>query len=269
MRRLSLSSLTVRPCSPVEQIDAAVETGFDATALRLIPRVPSDVDVMSDPGVQRAIERRIAETGLRVLDVETVRVTPQTDVAALAPVLEFAGRLGADWIMANSVRRDDYRAEEEGTVVRRLRELCDAAQSQGMKVMVEFVPFRGIATLEDAVRVVAATGRCTVGIIFDTLHFCRGGGVAQDLVDMDLSMLGGVHLSDAPLVAPSDLSMESRHRRLYPGEGDLPLKELLAVIPRDLPVSVEVPSDANAHLSVVERARRGICAAQRMLATVD
>ena len=62
VHKLSLSPLTVLPCSPVEQIDAAHKAGFDSVGLRLFPSLPTDVDVMADRPLQRDIESAVLRT---------------------------------------------------------------------------------------------------------------------------------------------------------------------------------------------------------------
>jgi sugar phosphate isomerase/epimerase len=259
--------MTVLPCSPLDQIDAAVDAGFDAVGLRLIPGMASDIDVMSDMRLQQAIARRIAATRLDVLDIEVVRVTPETDVAAVAPVLEFAGGLGARWLTVTSAAVDSYRPAEEPVVVQLLSELCKAAARHGMGVMLEFMAFRGISTLGDAVRVVTAVGCPNLGIVLDALHFFRSGGTVSALDEVDSRLLACVQLCDAPRTAPADLASEARRERLYPGEGELPLRELMSALPRDLPVSVEAPSRSRAHLSVSERASESARWTRRLLGT--
>src|SRR3954452_9568468 len=107
---LSLSPLTVLPCSPVEQIEAAAHAGFDAVGLRVVPAMPTDIDVMTDASLQRQIRGRIRTTGLQVLDIEVVRLRPDLDTAALEPVLEFAGSLGATWLATTSGTQDEHAA---------------------------------------------------------------------------------------------------------------------------------------------------------------
>ena len=92
---LSLCPLTVLPCSPLDVIDAAAEAGFDAVGVRLTPTMPTDVDVMADAALRRTIRRHLAAAGIAALDVEVVRIAPDTDVEALQPLLEYAGELGA------------------------------------------------------------------------------------------------------------------------------------------------------------------------------
>jgi len=269
MRLLSLSPQTVLPCSPVEQIDAAAQAGFDAVGLRLFPVTVTDVDVMSDTTTQRAVEQRIAEAGLKVLDIEVVRATPQTNVDAIVPALEFGSRLGARWLAVTAAALDSYHPADEPCVVRCLADMCRLAEDHDMRVALEFMAFRGIRTLEDAIRVVEAVGHPAMGMSIDALHFFRSGGTTDALVDIDPQLIACVHLSDAPGAVPADLISEARQNRLQPGEGELPLIDLLSVLPRELPVAVEVPSRDRERLSVAERAVKGARSSQRLLAAVQ
>lgn len=53
-----------------------------------------------------------------------------------------------------------------------------------------------------------------------------------------------------------ELVREARTGRLLPGEGVLPLKELVAALPGDLPLAIEAPCQATAELPALERAKR-------------
>ena len=77
---------------------------------------------------------------------------------------------------------------------------------------------------------------------------------------MDPALLGYLQLCDAPAAPPhgiggagpdaarpagqrgDDAVLEARTGRLLPGEGELPLAELLGALPDSLPVSAEAPS---------------------------
>jgi sugar phosphate isomerase/epimerase len=53
---------------------------------------------------------------------------------------------------------------------------------------------------------------------------------------------------------------------MLPGEGDLDLRGLFAVLPGDIPVSIEVPSDTRAPVMGYEAwARQAVAMAQRVL----
>lgn len=76
---------------------------------------------------------------------------------------------------------------------------------------------------------------------------------------------------DAPIARPAsgDLVDEARHHRRPPGEGELPLAELLAVLPADVTLSVEVQSeDLARRYPPTERARHLLRAARRLLPEV-
>ena len=263
---LSISPLTVLPCSPLDAIDAAHAAGFDAIGLRLNPGQPTDIDVMADAGLRRAIERRLSSTGLILLDVDVVRVGPQTDVKALEPLLCYAGDLGARNLVMTSLPPDEYRAADERDTSCKIAELCEAAGRHRIRLAIEFIPFRGIASLADAVWVAGLVKHPNFAICVDALHLHRSGGTPADLAKTDPRLLASVQLCDAPLTAPDDLPKESRFDRLYPGEGMLPLRELLQAVPEDLPVSVEVPNASRAARSPTERATEAAACARRLLA---
>ena len=52
------------------------------------------------------------------------------------------------------------------------------------------------------------------------------------------------------------LIREARTGRLLPGEGVLPLAELVAALPDTAPLAVEAPCRATADLPAIERAKR-------------
>jgi sugar phosphate isomerase/epimerase len=132
---------------------------------------------------------------------------------------------------------------------------------------VEFIPFRGISSLADALRVASLVDHPNFAICLDVLHFCRSGGSPIELAAADPRLLACIQLCDAPLAAPTDLPRESRYNRLYPGDGELPLQALLRAVPADLPVSVEVPNAAaQATRSPFERARYAGASVRRVLA---
>ena len=65
------------------------------------------------------------------------------------------------------------------------------------------------------------------------------------------------------------LVREARTGRLLPGEGVLPLKELVAALPVDAPLAIEAPCRATADLPAVERARRAYRALAALAGVLD
>ena len=137
-----------------------------------------------------------------------------------------------------------------------------------MKMAIEFMRWRSTATIQDAARLAAASGRDNVGIFLDALHlvairrksrrrrgFARGSGYVPQLCD-------------APARQPADNAAciaEARTERMFPGDGGLCLNELMSVLPRDITISVETPHKGDSALSFTERAEKGMAATRRFL----
>ena len=78
---------------------------------------------------------------------------------------------------------------------------------------------------------------------------------------------------DVPAAIPPTMDAilaEARGERLFPGEGGVDLVGLLRAVPRDLPLSLEVPTLTLAKtVGATERARRALAATKRVLAQLD
>ena len=259
---LSLAPLTVLPASPLAVIDAAHAAGFDAVGLRLQPVMPTDVDVMSNATLLRDIERRLAATGLKVLDIEVFRVGPRTDIGSMLPAMEFAGALGAKYMLCTSVLVAEHFAAEEPRMVEKFAELCEAGARLGIKPMLEFMIYRSVGTLEDALRMVKLVQHPNLGICVDALHLSRSGGNPDSLRKVDPGLLCYAQLCDAPAALPpaAQIPVEARSHRLYPGEGSLPLLELLEALPPGIPLSLEAPAAATRISPSCSARRRSLAA---------
>jgi sugar phosphate isomerase/epimerase len=126
-------------------------------------------------------------------------------------------------------------------------------------VCLEFAIYTGVRTLADAARVVRKCGHANASVLIDALHFSRSGGVPSDIAGIDAALFRYAQICDAAAVIPGepgDLIREARTGRLLPGEGALPLRELVAALPATIPLSIEAPVLATAGLPALERARR-------------
>ena len=127
MPLLSLAHFTVVEADPITLIEAAQAGGYDAIGLRIVPPFPTDhvFPVIGDRNVIRSIKRRLLETGVRVLDVEAIWLTAESDVATLEPALNTAVELGAGHVIV--VGNDPDR----GRLAANLSRLCAAASLRG------------------------------------------------------------------------------------------------------------------------------------------
>ena len=98
-------------------------------------------------------------------------------------------------------------------------------------------------------------------MLVDTLHFSRSGGIPAHVAQVDPALFRYAQICDASpdMPGPGDtprLMREARTGRLLPGEGALPLAELVAAFPDTLPLAVEAPCRATAELPAIDRAKR-------------
>jgi sugar phosphate isomerase/epimerase len=108
---------------------------------------------------------------------------------------------------------------------------------------------------------VARSRRPNASVLVDALHFSRSGGLPAHIGQVDPALFRYAQLCDAAaeMPGPTDtpaLIREARTGRLLPGEGALPLRELVAALPAGIPLAIEAPCGATAELPAVERAKR-------------
>jgi len=262
----SLAHLTVLGLSPPEVVRLAARAGYTTVGLRLIRvnETSPGYPLMRDPAMMRATKAAIADTGVGVLDIELVQITPDIDVGALEPFLAAGAELGARHVIAAPYDPDLARLAD------RLAGITDLATRYGLRPVLEFFPWTAVPDLETALEVVEAAGRAETGVLVDTLHFNRSGSALEQLDRIPARRLPFMHVADAPVQASytrEELLYAGRVERLPPGDGGIDIKSILDRMPRGIPLALEVPMTAMTAAEGVEAvARRAIEAARRVLA---
>ena len=102
--RFSLAHLTVIRLSPPQVIEVAARTGYDTVGLRLVggTEITPAYPLMDDKPLMRDAKAAMAATGVGVLDIEFVRITPETDVASLEPFAAAGAELGARYMITSA-----------------------------------------------------------------------------------------------------------------------------------------------------------------------
>jgi sugar phosphate isomerase/epimerase len=268
-RPISLAHLTVLDTTPPELVEVAAAAGFRTVGIRLTATASVGVppyDILREGPVLRETLLRLADTGVSVLDTEFLRFEPEHPIGVPEGFLEVSARLGAKHVLVMSAEPAEARTLD------RFGDLCDRAAPYGLQVGLEFAIYTGVRTLADAVRVVRTSNRPNASVVVDALHFSRSGGVPAHVRAVDRSMFRYAQICDAaPAMPPphdtAGLIREARTGRLLPGEGGLPLAELVAALPDGLPLAIEAPCRATAELPALERAKRAYRALSALLAT--
>jgi sugar phosphate isomerase/epimerase len=264
-RIVSLSALTVLELAPPALVTCAADAGYTHVGVRLIPATPTEVSyaTIGDTPIIRDTLARLADTGVGVLDVEILRLKPDTRVADFAAVLETAARLGARNALVAGNDPDTARFIENFAA------LCDLAAPYGIAPCVEPMPWTDVRSFAQGAEAVRQAARPNAGLLVDAIHFDRAGSVASEISGVPSAWLRYAQICDAPAERPTSLEgllFQARAERLLPGEGGLDLVGIFGALPRDMPVSVEIPMERLAKsVPALERARRALHATQRLL----
>lgn len=250
---LGLAFLTVDGAHPVEEIEAAAAAGFDAAGLRLV--APSGValkhEIIGNAPLIREIRHAMRQTGVALLDADALGLAATTDMDHFRRAVDTAAELGAAIVQVVVEDEDRQRALD------RFGELCDAAARSNMSVSLEFMRWRKVATLQDAAAFVADARRSNATICLDCLHLSRSFGSPADIAAVPPERIGYVQLCDAPARIPplEGLVAEARGGRLFPGDGELWLDDVMDRLPEGVPLSIETPRGVDAGRSAHERAQ--------------
>jgi len=256
-RAIGLAALTVLELPHHEQVSVAAEVGYSHVGLRLVSVAGQPYQY---PLELPEVERRLGETGVRVLDVEVFRLTAQTHVEEWAGVLEISARLKATELLVHGADADEAR------LIDTFGRLCDLAAGYGLAANIEPMPWVEVSNIAKALRILRGASRANSGLLVDAIHFFRAGDSLAELAKVPREYLRYAQFCDARAEPPGDMQeiiRQARSDRLFPGEGGLDLTGLLRTLPAGLPLSLEIPYAKP--MPALERARRALEPTKAML----
>jgi sugar phosphate isomerase/epimerase len=238
---LSLAFLTIPDVGPVNAVEIASEAGFQKVGLRLLPAVKEEAayPLLTDRKLFKQVRSVMADTGIKIGDLELIRIDENFNLENYLNFLEVGAELGATDVTVILDDPDLYRATENLSV------LCVAARDYGIFINLEPIPWVALRDLQDAISILTKISQPNSAILIDTFHFYRRSTDLRLLNYIPQSWLRVVQVCDAPLNFDSDIDLiraEARTKRLFPGEGELDLLSFLRTIPKTITVSVEVPN---------------------------
>jgi sugar phosphate isomerase/epimerase len=263
---LSLAHLTMIHVSPPKLAAIAGRCGYRYVGLRLTEVTGGDAwPILTDTALLKETKDELAARGVGVLDVELVRLRPDTKVADYVPMLEIAAILGARHVLTQA------HDEEWDRLLGNFRAFCDLAADYEMTADLEFLTWTKMRGVAEAGALLKAANRANAGLMIDTLHFSRSGCRPEELDALPRSWFNYLQISDADGEVPTTtegLIYTAREDRLLPGQGDLDLRAIVGHLPTNLPVAVEIPNSRVAGAKTnEERARAAYEATCALLET--
>jgi 2-keto-myo-inositol isomerase len=119
------------------------------------------------------------------------------------------------------------RNESINDAVEALVAMSEAAAEVGLAFEFLGKPGCAVPRLDMAIEIIERTDRANVGMVIDTFHFYAGGSRLDDITRVPVDRLFVLHLNGCEDLPKSELT--DAHR-LYPGEGAIPLQEILSTL---------------------------------------
>ncbi len=197
-------------------------------------------------------------------NIEFFPLVSDVKVDDFRPAIELGAALGARRAVCHIHDPETERALDN------FDRFCELAGEYGMGVGLEFMGLTpGCDSLQRARHFIELSGRDNAGIAIDALHLFRTGGTIDEVRRLSAGLISYAQVCDgAHLRVTNDYFPEALNR-VVPGEGVFPLRELLAAMPDDTPLDVEVPASSEAlrerDETPLEHARKAVSASRALL----
>lgn len=264
MKALSLAHLTIADATPTEFALAAAVAGFGGVGLRITGFTPDGPgpELVGRPDRIRSLRGILGDGGLEVTSICTYRLTDERTPADYAPVFAACREIGAGAVLITCFIEDRSRA------LAAISALSALAEGFGLRLGLEFLQTSALRSLDAAESIRSESGSANIGHIIDALHLCRCGHRPSDLASLAAASVYGVQICDASLVPPpGDLVAAEVRSRMYPGEGELPLLDLLDCAGPEAWIEIEAPKAEHAGLSIAQRADLAFASGQALMDT--
>ena len=217
------------------QIRVARETGWDGIFLReehLHRYLAQGYDTAS----LRDALAGLGPINLGALpDVERWRGAERADMLREATALtELAVAIGASYVQlltgpvapggAYSGPGGLSRADLRRVTSAALRLVADLGAPAGLRYYLEPVAWTPLSSLAQAVEVIDAAERDNVGLVLDFWHLWQRGATPESVAQLDSRIIFGIDFADS-FGPPGTGTPDQRSRCVWPGEGDIPLRE--------------------------------------------
>jgi sugar phosphate isomerase/epimerase len=241
-----------------ERVDAAAAAGITGIGMSV-----QDYAYLTSKHTPSELRTVLDDGGVALYDVEFLWGWELSDVQQRSRdyeqrLLEMAHALGASQLNVGILDQPESLVST-AELAHRFRSLCERASEADLTVALEPLALSHFRHVTQADEVVSQARADNGGILLDAYHFFRSADSLQTLATITPSHIKAVQISDAPRRMPADLLDECVSHRQLPGEGQLPLVELLTTLHEmgvEAPLAVEVMSSDLQRLTATEAASR-------------
>ena len=266
-RTYSLAFLTIPDVDPRQAVHIAADAGYQMVGLRMLPATAEEnsYPILSSQRVLREVAAALADRGVRIGDLEIIRLAPHTNTESFIRFFDTAQFLDARHV---TIVNDD---PVEARAAETLSRLCESAAPFNLTMNLEPMPWTATRTIGEAARIVGLCGQRNAGILIDAFHFYRGGSRREQLETLSPDSLNIFQICDAPAdfdPTPEVIRHMARTAREIPGQGELDLASLISLVPATAIISVEIPSQRLIRdYPPYERAARALAMTQKLYST--
>ncbi len=242
--KLSIASVSLSG-DLAEKLEAIAAAGFEGVEI-------FENDLLSFDGAPADVRKRVVDLGLEVITFQPFRdfeaMPPEGRERAFARAerkFDLMGELGCELLLVCS----NVSPQSLGGIDRAaadLHALGERASRRGMRIGFEALAWgRHINDYRDAWEAVRRADHPAVGLVLDTFHIFARRTDLKPISAIPRDRIFLVQIADAPLLEMDSLSW-SRHFRNFPGQGELPLIDFMAVLQAtdfDGLVSLEIFND--------------------------
>ena len=250
-RPISLAALTILDVSPANQVLCAAKAGYSHVGIRLVPATPTETqyDMIGNTPMIREVEANLKATGIKVLDIEILRIKPDTRAVNWKAFFETGTRLGATQVLCAGNDPDINRLTDN------YAELCELAHPYGLNLSIEPMPWCNVSTVKQQGEILRKINRPNAGCLVDPIHFYRAKNDYKDIDNLPAGSLKYCQMCAITAEMPDTMDgilYQARNFRLSSDTGAAYLVQLL----KHLPISIEV-CNANLALTMspLDRAR--------------
>ncbi len=230
--RLGFNGATTQTADLATDIRIAGQAGYEVIELR-----DEKLDRFLTQGSLGDVRRMLREAGVAAWTINAISrvgvdgaAGTERAVARCRELSRYAQAIECPWVLVVPVPLEGRTdAQIMSDTVATLGKMADAAAEFVVSVAFEFMgfPWAAVRDVAGAWAVVQETNRPNVGIIVDTAHFYAGGSTLESIKQVNPKQLVVLHINDVEDIPKPDIT---DGHRLYPGEGILPLQDILGAV---------------------------------------